>query len=237
MNATHNGHQPDCAALADLIPAYSIGATDPHETQMVVAALPDCPELRALLASYQHLADDLAYDVPQVTPPARLRANLMAALRAPAPAPRRPLPWRTGALLAVAALLVASNLGWWLRLEAVTTPPPPATAAVGWVAFTPLTDEAEPSIVMIWDTRTGTATLYADGLPALAADESYQLWLLRDEARVSAGVFEQDAAGQGVLIFDIPASLDTFTALGITTEPRGGSPAPTTAPVAQALLQ
>lgn len=243
MNNHLNGHQPDCEALADLIPAYSIGATDPGETQMIEAALDDCAELRPLLASYLAVAGELALDTPQVAPPARLRGNLLAAVREEMPIPpRKPRPWRTGVLVAVAALLIASNV-WWLvrvgelqrQLGAIAAETP-GSAAVEWVTFTPLTDEVEPSVVMIWDARTGTATLYTDGLPSLAADESYQLWLLRGEARVSAGVFQQDADGRGVLVFDVPEPLDTFTALGITAEPLGGSAAPTSNPVAQARL-
>ncbi len=246
MNAHLKGHEPDCEALAELIPAYSIGATDPAETQMIEAALDNCAELRPLLASYQAIGDDLALGVPQVTPSARLRDNLMAAVgeQSPALAPpsRKPFPWRTAVLVAVAALLVVSNIWWLVRLGALQrelgalVAEQNADTAVGWVAFTPLTDEVEPSIVMIWDARTGTATLYTEGLPSLGADQSYQLWLLRGEARTSAGVFQQDADGRGVLIFDVPEPLNTFSALGITAEPLGGSPAPTSDPVARALL-
>jgi anti-sigma-K factor RskA len=247
MTINFNRQQPDCEALAALIPAYSIGATDPDEVALIEASLDDCPELRPLLTRYRAVGDDLAWDVPQVIPPDRLRDNLMAAVRAtqsedtPPPAPKL-IPWRTGVLVAVAALLVLSNAWWLVRVGAlerqlgVLIAEQSAPATVEWVAFTPLTTEIEPSVVMIWDARTGTATLYADGLPSLAADESYQLWLLRDEARVSAGVFQQDAEGRGVLVFDVPEPLDTFNALGITAEPLGGSPAPTSDPVARALL-
>ena len=231
----------DCEALAELIPAYSIGATDADETYQVEAGLDACPELRPLLMSYLDVSDVLAGDVPQVEPPARLRDNLMAAIQTPAeptPAPTpKIIPWRMGLLAAVAALLVVSNIWWMTRFNALerqveVLTAQQFTADAEWVAFTPLTDDTA-SVVLLWNPETGTATLYADGLPTLESDQSYQVWLRRgDVDRVSAGVFQQDADGRSVLTFEIPEPLDTFTGIGITAEPFGGSLEPTTSSVA-----
>jgi anti-sigma-K factor RskA len=55
----------------------------------------------------------------------------------------------------------------------------------------------------------------------------FQLWLRKDDVRLSAGVFQVDATGSGTLVFHVPEPLDTLDALGITTEPVGGSEGPT----------
>jgi anti-sigma-K factor RskA len=173
--------------------------------------------------------------VPQVTPPARALESLLGAIREDAPfimvEPRRS-PRRWGLLIAAAVLLLVTNALWWLWAQTQIDDTGRLDDNVQWVTFTPLIDDGAPSIVVIWDVRTGTATLYSEDLPPIDADQSYQLWLQRGDERISAGVFQQDADGRGVLVFDPPAPLGTYTGMGITPEPLGGSPAPTSSPVA-----
>lgn len=68
------------------------------------------------------------------------------------------------------------------------------------------------------------AVVTLDELPAPSAQMAYQLWLIRGNSPASAGVL---APGQGsdVALVDSLGSADT---LGVTLEPAGGSPAPTT---------
>jgi len=80
---------------------------------------------------------------------------------------------------------------------------------------------------VLWNAEAGVAVLYAKAFPALPADKAYQLWLLRDGKRSSAGLFKVDPNGAGLLIFPISQPLDTLQAMGITTEPVRGSPGPT----------
>lgn len=61
-------HEVNCDELRALIPAYSIGATDPEETALVEAWLPYCPEAAAELTDYLVLADELLY-LPADTAP------------------------------------------------------------------------------------------------------------------------------------------------------------------------
>lgn len=68
------------------------------------------------------------------------------------------------------------------------------------------------------------AMFMADGLPALPADRTYQLWLVGDEVR-SGGLL--DPAG-GPLVAQDVGDLD---AVAITVEPAGGSPSGTTDPI------
>jgi anti-sigma-K factor RskA len=143
-------------------------------------------------------------------------------------------------------LLIASNLFWWLRMgqleneiqTILANNTLPSDDAVRWVSFLPVADDLSdaPVIICIWDVRTGTATLYTENMPPITEEQSYQLWLLRGEERVSAGVFQPSEDGSSVLVFDAPAPIGSFSAMGITSEPLGGSPQPTNDPVAQAIL-
>lgn len=53
-----------CAAIHPLLPAFSIGATDPDETTLVQEHLAACPQAVAELASYQMLAGVLLFSAP-----------------------------------------------------------------------------------------------------------------------------------------------------------------------------
>jgi anti-sigma-K factor RskA len=73
-----------------------------------------------------------------------------------------------------------------------------------------------------------------DRLPRLAADRSYQLWVVppgADAAPVSAGVFTVDQAGKFLMEGNLPAGVSTVAAVAVTEEPLGGSIKATTSPL------
>jgi len=73
------------------------------------------------------------------------------------------------------------------------------------------------------------AAFVAGGLPAPAGSHVYQLWSLHGSQAVSLGLLHRQPDGSAE-----PVILDgvrTDGAFGVTVEPAGGSPAPTTAPV------
>lgn len=74
--------------------------------------------------------------------------------------------------------------------------------------------------------ETGVATFVAVNLPQLGADRVYQLWLIRGDQPVSAGIFNVDENGRIVHQVDsaLVASID---AVGVSIEPAGGSEQPT----------
>jgi anti-sigma-K factor RskA len=81
------------------------------------------------------------------------------------------------------------------------------------------------------DPAADSALLVASRLPPLPPDRAYQLWLVRDGQRVSGGVFRVDPEGYGWLKVRAPQALASYTRVGITVEPLGGSPGPTGARV------
>jgi anti-sigma-K factor RskA len=73
---------------------------------------------------------------------------------------------------------------------------------------------------------SGPATFVAANLPQLGADRTYQLWLIRGDQPISAGIFNVDENGR--IIQQIDGTLATsFDAVGVSLEPAGGSEQPT----------
>lgn len=81
-----------------------------------------------------------------------------------------------------------------------------------------------------WSASLGKSVLVTDGIPALAEGETYELWYVRGETPVSAGVFDaEDGDATAVLAGEMQAG----DVIAVTIEQAGGSPsgAPTTDPV------
>jgi anti-sigma-K factor RskA len=84
---------------------------------------------------------------------------------------------------------------------------------------------------ILWDPNLTMAMLYARSFPPLQPDQVYQLWLTDNGERESGGLFTVDQNGTGVLVFPITRPLESLDSMGVTPEPAGGSPGPTSSPV------
>jgi hypothetical protein len=72
------------------------------------------------------------------------------------------------------------------------------------------------------------AVLIVQNLPPLPQDRAYQIWLgWGDGQRDNGGVFRVDEQGFGLVSITAPRPLATYQRVGITEEPAGGSPGPT----------
>jgi len=128
-----------CSDLAELAPAFVLGALNAGEADAVRRHLADCPELHAEMAELNSVVPALFEAVEPVAPPAYLKAQILAAAAAdletrraaaatgtpaarpvaPAPGPRRG--WDLGAIfrrpvwaaVAAAAVIAAVALGAW----------------------------------------------------------------------------------------------------------------------------
>lgn len=231
--------------IRDLLPGYSLGILDEEERNGVREHLAVCAACRAELASFREVAGRLAAAAPPRDLPAGLEARIMRAVRdksagddgtgpwgparqpARQPARRRGWPWPalTGIAAAVALVLGAGNLLQWSGVLAPTArgaPPRLSTAVLSGTSNAP---EAYGTIVL--DPKDNKGVLAVNGLPALDPGRQYQLWLIRDGQRRSAGVFSPDAEGYGALLLTVPVDFRDFQSFGVSIEPRGGSPSPT----------
>jgi anti-sigma-K factor RskA len=141
---------------------------------------------------------------------------------------------RPGPLVAVAAaavvLLVGAviGIGWpgpngWgaqLQMTAIAEAPDAQT--------TTHSAEGGGEITLVASASKGRSVVVADGLPDLGDDQTYELWYLDDSGAESAGTFDA-TGGETWRILD--GSFTPGVAVGVTVEPAGGSPQPTTEPI------
>ncbi|MFB7052687.1 anti-sigma factor [Streptomyces vinaceus] len=241
-----NHHASDIHVLAG---AYALDALDPAEREEFAAHLTGCDACRQDVADFQataaRLASFAAHPAPapmkqrtlaavdhvrQLPPrvPSATTLSLRGALR------RKALPVALAASLAAAASF--AGLAAWqnqenrqleqrarqseTRLDAVSgvLAAPDARTVHGRAG-----NGALASVVA--SDRQNRAVFTATGLPAPAAGRTYQLWLAHDGTMRPAGFIGQDGT---VLLEGDPADA---SAVGLTVEPAGGSPQPTTAPL------
>ena len=83
-------------------------------------------------------------------------------------------------------------------------------------------------ITLVSSAEQGRSGVVVEGLPALADDQTYELWYIDDAGAASAGTF--DVAGAETWRV-LEGSFMPGVVVGITVEPAGGSPQPTTEPI------
>jgi len=226
-----------------LLGALALGALTEVEARQVEAHLAACQRCAARAAEFRQIANGLLHLAPEVNPPTRLRARLMAALAnsgEPAlrrnPAGRR-LGW-AGALAAVALLVL--NLALWVQnaslqrqLESLADQQragQTVQALRSYPSSRVLELEAEGVRgTLVYDPGFPLAILYIWGLEDPGPQQSFQAWLISaDGTRTSGGLLELPREqGFAWLVVRAPRSLQDYTGFGVTLEPAGGSPLPT----------
>jgi hypothetical protein len=235
-------------AIAELLGAYALGACTEPEREAVRAHLGGCAACTRELADLALARDALLTDVAAEPAPPAMKERVMAQVRAEAElfdaarAARRepPAPARRGTLGRLAG-----------RLRA----PVPAAAAVagalalavaGGVVGAGLSDgggapartvaasvdalqapQGRARLVV----RDGRGALVVSGMPAPGPGRVYQVWLRRGAGTpVPAGaLFSVSRSGAGEAA--VPGPLAGVDEVLVSSEPAGGSRAPTRAPV------
>jgi anti-sigma-K factor RskA len=163
---------------------------------------------------------------------------------------RRPPTWRPrwAFLLTAANVILCLGVGWWawqVQREAALVhqrwQDVQRHLALQRQAFTLITapevrpvvlrsDKAESRArgVLLLKPEEPHAVLIVQDLPPLAQDRAYQLWLgFGDRQRDNGGVFRVDEQGFGLMYITAPRPFTAYQRVGITEEPVGGSPGPT----------
>lgn len=78
-----------------------------------------------------------------------------------------------------------------------------------------------------WSEDVGRAVIVTANMPAAEPGTVYELWFEHDELMVPAGIMPRDGD-----TFLLEGDLQGASGIGITVEPEGGSPEPTSAPLA-----
>ncbi|MFD4260427.1 anti-sigma factor domain-containing protein [Streptomyces sp. NPDC058534] len=150
---------------------------------------------------------------------------------------RRALGFALAASVAAAAAL--GGVAWWQQSEADTAREQIHEARAGadalagvlaasdaTISTAKLSDGATASVVS--SRAEGEAAFIASGLPPLSGDQVYELWYGKGAEHRPAGLLS--GAG-GDLAHVMEGPLGGATTVGITVEPAGGSPQPTTTPL------
>lgn len=236
--------------------AYVLDALDDAERDAFDAHLATCPTCRQEVDELRAVHDHLAADAAEPPPPS-LRASVLAAIdevrplppldvdhpgaptvidapvAPPTPLRRRPPTFLLPALAAAAALLLVVGLFAWSPWRNDGTGAPGGAQAV---AAAPDAQRIERrldgfSATVVVSRKRNEAAIFSADMPPPPAGHDYQLWYDRPgKGMVSAGLMPDPVGGnESAVLLD---HLDDATAVGVTVEPTGGSPKPTTAPVA-----
>lgn len=204
-----------------------VGATDAQAPparlrSAVLTAVRQVPQLPPLVAG-QGRTRHRAPDAPEGAEGAGSRATA----RAHRVWYRRPATWLTAA---AAAIVVA--FGAVAVVRSVAPAPDQQVAlseCVSSAADARVLDPSDQDGVVRFAPSCGAAVVDVSGLPALPNGRTYQLWVLAgDQAR---SVTLLDSAAQGRAQQWTAVTRPGDTAIGITDEPAGGSPQPTSTPL------
>jgi anti-sigma-K factor RskA len=215
--------------------AYVLGALEREQAEAFRAHLDTCVECREEVSAFQDVVDALPLVASPKPVPRRLKRRVMAEVRAGSPQPKRlrdrvrlpsllttiPRP----AMVASAIVLALAVAGGVVALTSSS-----GSAARVYVANVTGPGSAKLSV------RGGRGELIVRGLPAPPSNDIYQVWLKRGRRAPAptTALFGVTSNGAGTVA--VPGSLRGGDQVLVTPEPRGGSPAPTHAPIIVARL-
>ncbi|MEQ0562109.1 anti-sigma factor [Amycolatopsis sp. NEAU-NG30] len=135
---------------------------------------------------------------------------------------------RTALLGAAAAAVAAVVIG----VQARPPVPSPVDSVLSAPDASAIPGAGQGSATLVLSRSRNQAVLLASGLPALDAAHVYQVWLIGRGGAHSAGLMTAEPS-QRMLVTELPPGTDR---IGITVEPAGGSPGPTTPAVTRISL-
>lgn len=79
--------------------------------------------------------------------------------------------------------------------------------------------------IAVWDPEQQRGLLTVEKLPAIAAEQDYQIWVTDPQypTPVDGGVFKPDATGRATLTFKTDTSIQQVSAFAISLEKKGGA--------------
>ena len=206
--------------------AYVLGALEPAEAEAFRRHLADCTACQNEVAELEHVTGSLADATVRREVPSALRRRVLSEVRAtpkaagqvpsrtkPRRAPRRPaVAW--GGALAAAVLVIAVVL----------------VIALGGGGSSTRTIQASTGSAEL-RIADGRADLIVHRLAPLPAGRIYEMWVQRGSAAPTPTGTLFAVTSSGTAAVGVPGGVSGVSAVMVTQEPSGGTPAPTTAPV------
>lgn len=231
----------------EYIAAYALGALTPGDREEFEAHLREgCNLCQPELFSFGDTVARMPHALPTTTLPPGLKEKIRR--RLPMEEPRTSKSHFKGWILpAAAVLLLAILLPIIWKQQAAISEKEKAIAElqklvgqqqeeIAWLRdpsvqlalLTGLQPAPGAKGKMIWNPNRAKGIFYANDLPSLDPDKSYQLWVIGKQGPVSAGVFEPGPEGSAVItITRIAGPAEGNLQFAVTIEPRGGVPQPT----------
>jgi hypothetical protein len=234
----------DSASVCDLCLEFIAGVCTDEERLAFERHLPGCKACQAEMDELRLVWEALPADMERIEPPDDLKKQVMdaaiAADKAQTAKAAVPFKFNNGkrrALLPAAAalflLLFSVGTAWniWLYRERVSAPLPveealsvPAAQIEQVVSLKPLpeTNVKGYGVACIVDNgQSRQFVVYVFGAAPTTGDEAYQVWLIKDGIRKSAGTFRVAAGGKGIGVLAMPIASErlVFDDVGITLEP------------------
>lgn len=236
-----------CLKIEPLLAAYALDALDIDEKRQVEAHLDSCAFCLQAVTDYQAISDGLRGALPPTQPSARVRANLLAQTASKAHKTgwleqlrdRRPKLILVTAIIAILVLVVFNinllrSTNQILKFQETLSQENQVSQTVFALMTYPesevvVIDDGDIYGTLIYDPDGHLAVLNVWGLEILPEGQDYQVWLIEpDQTRVSGGVFQSSKQTEYVsFLIESPISIESFTGMGVTIEPAGGSSGPT----------
>ncbi|MDX1467739.1 MAG: anti-sigma factor [Acidimicrobiia bacterium] len=214
--------------LHDLAAPYVLGALTAAELAAFEEHLDGCQSCQVEVRTLSEGADAIAMAVAE-SPPAHMRESILTQIGAGSAVTRstvssRPLSRSILLPAAAVAVVVIGVLAVFGRGDIGRVLDAPDAVAVDLVATADYPGQPPSVARVVFSPAREQAVVELEGLPTLDPGRTYQLWLIGAEGPVPAGTFNS-TGGSAVVLLDGSPSVGLV--VGITEEPREGSPAPT----------
>jgi anti-sigma-K factor RskA len=234
-----SAHDP---RFSDLAGVYLLGALASDEAVDFEAHLASCDACRAEVEHLKLATDALPAGVPQYAAPPALEGRIMAIVRSEAELLRAAGPEADRAGTAKARGGERRRRAWFARpaFALAATVLVLAIGAIGGVTLLGGSDTRTlqasvapqgAKVEMVVRKGSDHATLVVEGLPAAGEGRVYQVWLRKGQRapEPTNALFSPSSSGSASV--DVPSSLSGVDDVLVTSEPDGGSQAPTRNPV------
>ncbi|WP_306823988.1 anti-sigma factor [Microbacterium jiangjiandongii] len=145
--------------------------------------------------------------------------------------------WTRGLLALAACLTLLAGVGFGAGVLHTWLNRPASVVALDEINDAP--DARSATVVMeggltataYWSAERGEAVLVSEGLPTIPDDETFELWVIRDDEPLSAGTFEPEAGSRATTV--VEGEVQPGDVIAVTVEPAGGAPGgmPTSDPI------
>jgi len=220
--------------INDLLPIYALGCLDNDEAALVSQHLAVCDTCQNRLTEYRQSVDLLVHVAPEVFPPNTLKTQLLRRIAATSDThgrlqrtpPKRRMgsrffpAWAIVGLIIIVGLAGINLMQWQNHLRKIQAEVAGELLIVR-MKGTSRAPEGDGTFVIGQDCKQ--AVLVASDLPVLDEGHQYQLWMVKDEQRISGGIFSVGSNGYATVKIYSKELLTNFRTFEVTVEPTGGS--------------